>query len=301
MVKDRNNVLEISIIICTYNRVHFLQEALDSIKNQNYSMDAIEIIVVDNNSTDNTRDFCNKYIIENEEMNINYFLEEKKGLSNARNCGINNSSAEILTFIDDDAVLQSNFVERVIMCFGFDSEIDAIGGKVLPVFKDVLPPKWLSKYLYGLLTIIDFGEKRKTLRRKYPAGCNMSFRRKVFNDLGGFNPDLIWRNDDKYIFQKLFENRRKVVYDPQIVVNHNIEAARLEAEYLNRLIFFIGHSEKIRLNEKLGIAKIIKILEYFFKFIAAIILAIPFILKSEPKKGTFLIYVRWKIFKSFFQ
>jgi len=98
----------LSILVCTYNRKDFLQLCLDSIIEQTkyYSEKEIEIIVIDNNSKDGTKNLVEQYKTITP---ITYYIEEEQGLSHARNAGINIANGNYIAFIDDDAtIINSN-------------------------------------------------------------------------------------------------------------------------------------------------------------------------------------------------
>ena len=86
----------ISIIICTYNRMEYLPNCLEHLKNQTAKKEFYEIIIIDNNSSDKTELICKDYIQKNSEINVTYFLEKKPGLSNARNRGIKEKGRYIM-------------------------------------------------------------------------------------------------------------------------------------------------------------------------------------------------------------
>jgi glucosyl-dolichyl phosphate glucuronosyltransferase len=117
--------LTISVVIITRNRADWLRDALNSLKIQ--SRPADEVVVVDNSSTDNTKEvimsFANK-------MNIKYVFESKRGIPQARNAGIIAASGEVIAFIDDDCVADPNWLKNIEIPFMKDPNIGAVGGEV---------------------------------------------------------------------------------------------------------------------------------------------------------------------------
>ena len=103
---------KVSVIICTYNRSEILKEAIISLVKSSSNLEMYEIVVIDNNSKDNTFEVINDLMKKYE--NIKYFKEEKQGLSCARNTGIRVCSNEILVFIDDDVLVEDKFIENII-------------------------------------------------------------------------------------------------------------------------------------------------------------------------------------------
>jgi glycosyltransferase involved in cell wall biosynthesis len=293
--------MRISVVVCTYNRDLYLSHCLINLKDQDFNKDDFEIIIVDNNSTDNTSTICLNFIKQNPELKILYFLEEKVGLSHARNTGITLSSGEIISFIDDDGFAKSNYLKS-INAIASDinfKEYLAFGGKVIPVYNEDKEPKWLSKYIEGVVSKVDLGDRIIPFNKKYPAGCNMVFRKEVFDVYGGFNSDLHTRGDDKYVFDKLKKNNVKILYSPTIEVEHFIDDYRLEKKFIIRLSKIIGQSEAIRLKDN-NLLLTIKFLEYTLKILIAFILAFGFLINKKYTKAQYILIVRYYVLLGFF-
>ena len=94
-----------SIIICTYNRDKYIYNVLKSIAENDFPTEKFEIILINNNSTDNTEEECNRFRTDFPLPNYRYFIEKEQGLSYARNRGINKSTGDILIYVDDDALV----------------------------------------------------------------------------------------------------------------------------------------------------------------------------------------------------
>ena len=291
----------LSVVICTYNREKFLPGALNSLKNQKTDKNQYEIIIVNNNSTDNTEKICKQFQKENQELSILYSVEKNQGLSFARNKGIEVAKGEIISFIDDDAVARNDFVENLIKIFDKYPEYGAIGGKVIPIFPKNQEPVWMSKYIQGIVSKVDYGDKTKTFNKKYPTGCNMAFRKDLFKKHGGFNTDLVYRGDDKYVFYKLKKNNVKILYAPNVFVNHNIDAYRIESKFIDKISKSVGASERLRLQTEPWYKSVCKLLEYIYKFTGAIILFFMFLLKGQPQKGMYCVKVMYHTVLGFFK
>ena len=210
----------VSVVICTYNRDKFIGEALNCLAKQTLPAEQFEIIVVDNNSTDNTATIAKKFIAEHPELNMRYVLEPNKGLSFARNRGIEEAKAPIITYIDDDAEATPGFLESIVKFMQADKTVAGIGGKVIPKYSESEEPKWMSKYLNGLVGLMDYGPtpKRFDSSMKYPAGCNMTYTKEILQKAGGFNNQLTFRSDDKYIFFQVTRLSDKIYYLPEAAV-----------------------------------------------------------------------------------
>jgi len=284
-------MVKISIIICSYNRDFYILDALESLKKQNESKENFEIIVVNNNSTDKTEEKCKKFERENPDLNFVYKVERKQGLSFARNTGIEISNTPLVAFIDDDAIAEEDYVTNLIKNFAEYPKYEAIGGKVIPIYPENKEPEWMSNYIQRLVSKVDDGEIKGEFKNKYPVGCNMAFRKEVFNEIGGFNTDLTLRSDDKYIFYKFKKAKKKTLYVPELIVHHNIEDFRLTPKFINKLSRLNGHSEAMRLRSEPFFKSIVKFFENTFKFGVTIPLSLPFIFRGQYSKAYYLIKV----------
>ncbi len=169
--------MKISVILSTYNRFKTLAITLQSLCQQETdgSFD-YEIIVVDNNSQDQTKETIESFAKENSK--IYYVFEPKQGISNARNAGINNATGEILSFTDDDVIVDSNWL-TIFVKFFEEFQCDGIGGRVLPIYPNNTP-QWVKDHpnqIAGAVVIYDQGEKIRqadfTMERFI--GCNLAF------------------------------------------------------------------------------------------------------------------------------
>ena len=122
--------LSASVIVCTYNRASSLAQTLESLEKQVVRPGTEwEVVVVDNNSRDDTR-----AVVEGRQRNwprIRYLFERAQGLSNARNCGIRAARGEILLFTDDDVCPEPDWVQRILDGMALH-ECDACGGYIAP-------------------------------------------------------------------------------------------------------------------------------------------------------------------------
>ncbi|NRB52430.1 MAG: glycosyltransferase family 2 protein [Saprospiraceae bacterium] len=283
----------ISLIICTYNREKFLGHALQSLTTQTLAPEAFEILIINNNSTDSTPEISQDFIAANPKLNVRYFVESNQGLSYARNRGIKEAMAPIITYIDDDAEAEADFLEKVLSYFEKRPQTAGIGGRILPKYEGS-PPPWMNKYLYGFVTKVDFGDQVFTYTGKnYPAGCNMTYRKDLLEQVGGFNENLKWRADDKYIFFAIKEVSNQVFHYPEAVVQHNIDAYRTTDENFLRLSRKFGSEERIRVKDVGPWSFFKKVFEFLFKLGASVVLTVMFAVKGEWIKGKYTMLYRW--------
>lgn len=238
----------ITIIVCTYNRSESLRRTLTSIYGQN-DLDKItyEVIVVDNNSTDNTKDIVKEIsLVYN---NLNYCFEPNPGIAFARNRGIKEAAGDIIAFTDDDCIVDKNWLAIIKETFAI-SNPDCIGGKINPVWEGA-KPAWLTRKLYGRLALLDYGSEPMELvsddRSLYTA--NMALRTAVFRKYGAFQEtigrkaDRLFSGEDTAYVERLIMNKAKVLYQPTMVVGHIIQKNRLRKNYFRKWHFDTGLSQ----------------------------------------------------------
>lgn len=209
--------MKLSIVICTYNRAFYLQKCLNSIITQ-IASDS-EIIVVDNNSTDNTREIVHS--LQSTEATIRYIPEVKAGLSHARNKGLAEANGEWVCFIDDDVIIMKEYVNRALFLIK-SRHYDFFGGKVIPLYL-TKKPNWIPDTLNRFE--LNFHELTE-LKEGYVIGANMIMRKHIVTDLGGFSAQLgmqegkIRYAEEDQIQELLRSEGYKIAYDPFLVVEH---------------------------------------------------------------------------------
>ncbi len=221
-----NGMLRISAIVCTYNGERYLLETLESLEKQSLDKSLYEIVIVDNNSTNSVPMISQEFMADNPHFQVQYKVEKQAGLSFARNCGIQTSKAPYIVFIDDDATANEQFLEKHLEVYDRFENVVAAGGKVLGVYPEGRPPMWLTHYIEGVFSLIDRGEELKKFDEKFPVGCNMSFRKSALEEMGGFNTNVKYRSDEKFVFLNLQQQQKEIYYTPQAIAYHNIDGEK---------------------------------------------------------------------------
>jgi len=294
----------ISVVICTYNRDKFIGAALNCLAKQTLPVEDFEIIVVDNRSTDNTASIAKKFIAEHPELRAQYVMELNKGLSFARNRGIQEAGAPIITYIDDDAEVSPHFLESIINFMQTNNNVVGVGGKVIPKYSESAEPKWISKYLNGFVGRMDFGDRPRQFdsKMKYPTGCNMTYTKEILQRVGGFNNELTFRSDDKYIFHQVTKFSDKIYYVPGAMLYHNIDNDRLSFPNFKKLFLKSGNEEKIRVRSEIGSPGVVrKFFELILKTFAATMLYVLYIFKGQELKGRYIFFSQWFTLQGFLQ
>ena len=203
----------ISAIICTHNRAEYLGKAIQSLIDQSLDKKDYEILVIDNASTDKTKEICSKF---NE---IIYVYEPKLGLSHARNTGLKKAKGRYIAYLDDDAIASKDWLKNIIKTFENNKKIVALGGKIEPIWESTRP-KWLSDGMLGMLAVVDWGNKSKFLKDdEWIAGANIAFNKQFLEDSGGFDINLgrkgknLLSMEETLLFDKIKDKGYKIYYD----------------------------------------------------------------------------------------
>jgi len=240
--------VDISVVVCTHNRSALLHGALTHLLTQDFGGLAVEIIVVDNNSTDDTAEVV-RGLARAASAEVTYTFEEAQGLSYARNAGWALARAPIVAFTDDDIYVQRDWAARIAATFAQHSHVDCVGGKVLPKWPQP-PPAWLTRDHWAPLAILDYGDKPLQLDRtdsRCLVGANLAFRRSVFDRLGGFSPDFqrvkdtIGSLEDHEFLTRFWKAGGRALYAPDIVATAPVDLSRLEKAYHRRWHYGHGH------------------------------------------------------------
>jgi glycosyltransferase involved in cell wall biosynthesis len=294
---------ELSIVVCTYNRQKFIYNCLQCLSLQTLDAGSFEVILVDNNSTDKSAEIIKQFIAAHPQLPFRYVFESNKGLSFARNRGIAEAKAGIITFIDDDAEATPVFAKTVLSFMQAHPEASGAGGRILPKYSEKGEPEWMSKYLIGYVGKTDHGEPVRMFEgaMKYPVGCNMTYRKEILLKAGGFNNKLTFRSDDKQIYYAVKPLNDKIYFLPQALVYHNIDAERLEFKSFKKLFLKTGSDERIRVAaEKGDMAVVRKMIEFITKFAASLLIWFLYFLKRQEIKGRYIVYSQWFTLKGFF-
>ncbi|OPJ65366.1 glycosyltransferase [Clostridium chromiireducens] len=231
----------ISIVICTYNRSNLIKKCINSILNNNYPEDNYEIVIVNNNSEDDTEKICINFVENN--TNIRYIFEEKIGLSNARNTGIDNAKGNIIIFIDDDTCVDINYLKNIEKFFNINNDIMCAAGKIIPVWNEP-KPTWFTDTFASIIGETLYGNKDRILRRgEFPIGANMIFKKEIFNIVGKFNSELgiqgnkLYLGEECDICSKIINKGFEIYYIANASVEHKVHQNKVDKKYVtNRLI-----------------------------------------------------------------
>ncbi|MEM3041783.1 MAG: glycosyltransferase, partial [Nitrososphaerota archaeon] len=197
----------VSVIVPVINAEKTIRPLLDSLTEIDYDKRKVEIIIVDGGSKDRTRDIVQQYPVK-------LVLEERRGLNVARNIGVKRSSGAIVLFTDSDCAVPKDWIRTTVKNF-MDPEVGCVGGSVLR-YEDT----FLSIYAdESFMPVLRRFRDREVLDNvgllwRYPAGCNMAFRRTAIEKVNWFDEDVHYGFDEDELVERVCNAGYKMVLDP---------------------------------------------------------------------------------------
>ncbi|MBN2013939.1 MAG: glycosyltransferase [Candidatus Altiarchaeota archaeon] len=194
----------VSVIVPVHNAERIVGECIESILDLNYPKEKTEVIVVDNNSTDSTKEVIQKYPVR-------YLFESRKGQFYARNLAVKNAKGEILAFTDGDCEVDKNWLKNLMRNFT-DDKIAGVGGKVVAYNPQTVVEKYSAKYVLI---------QEWNVKEKYPyiVTANAAYRRKIIEELGYFD-GAQYSGGDVDMGWRVTKAGYKLIYEPDAVVLH---------------------------------------------------------------------------------
>lgn len=225
------NKTELSIIVCTFNRSEYLPQCLDSLFNQTASGNLYEVIVVDNNSSDNTCEVVKKYTDQN--THCRYFFEPEQGLSYARNLGLQKAASDYIAYIDDESRAKENWVEVALEIIK-EKTPDIFGGSVQPIFPDG-KPAWF-KDEYGVRG--DMGETG-WITKGFIIGSNIFFKKSLLQEYGGFDIEAGMKGNQISYHEETLLAHRAFKEGKRVFFSKELDVFDLIPDFKKSVLFFI--------------------------------------------------------------
>jgi len=244
----------IDLVVCTWNRADQLSRMLDSVFRLIVPYDRmLRLIVVNNNSTDRTSELLaaisdHKFFDRHQLLVLD---ETQQGHTNARNKAIDHLDSDLVMWTDDDVVVDANWVANTVAAADANPSVGFFGGKILAR----LEPKkltWIAEnwdLLKGCFAERDLGDQRLMLdENRLPYGANFAVRSSIqkrfqFDSSLGRCADEVLGEDEIDLFRRLLDDGWEGSWNPDSVVDHVIDAKRVNEEYIRR--YFIGQGRAL--------------------------------------------------------
>jgi len=265
---------KISVVISTYSkdRLGYLSGCIRSIKKQSLKPDEI-ILVLDPDP--DLVEFYESKLTED----VMIVVSKKCGLSNARNAGIKRAKGEIIAFVDDDAVTDENWLENLVKNYE-DSNVVGVGGLIKPLWENGYPA-WFPEELNWIVGCSYKGLPKYKASVRNPIGCNMSFRKSVFEKVGYFRDDVgrfgkkLLAGEEPELSIRILEKipNSKIIYEPSAMVHHRVNKNRTSLKYLLKRSFYEGVSKALITNPRERSSRALSTEDQYLKYLLKI--AIP--------------------------
>lgn len=243
--------LAATVLICTYNRSDLLRRTLDSLSRMDEVEGGWEVLVVDNNSSDDTAATVHG-MAASFPVPLRYIHEPRQGKSVALNTGIAAITSPLVAFTDDDVIVSRGWLQSVVEALRFRQDVGYAGGPVRAIWGGPRPA-WLpaqNSNLWGTIAALDYGPDPFVFeqQQRIPIGANMAVRREVFDRVGCFNPALgrvgrsLLGQEQAEFFHRTRREGIPGLYVPAMELEHYVPAARLTRRYFRHWWFWKGIS-----------------------------------------------------------
>jgi len=248
-------MIQISVVICTYNRAELLKGALKSLVEQSLDPECFEIIIVDNVSTDNTPEVVKTF----QEMYLEYRMirvyEPRQGLGYARNTGFMNALGRYVAYIDDDALAGHDWLKTALEVFESVKPTPfSVGGPILPFYNTPKPVWFKDEY-----ETRNWGDQKRRLRPGESfSGSNMIWRKEFLKIFDGFNVRMgikgvyLSIGQETKLYQKIWRSLNDPIffYSPKLSVQHLVPPHKMTVFYQIKRSFVGGQVRSLQYDTK---------------------------------------------------
>lgn len=245
----------LTFAICTRNRADVLPDALQAALAQACEGIDLDVLVVDNGSTDATADVVRGFQRQHPELRL--VEEPRGGLSVARNRALTEARHDIVAFVDDDAILPPAHA-RTVLAFWTAHRPACLGGPVAIDYPDPEPAGWSPAHESIRGAYDPGGDARPLPFGEFPEGCNIAFDRRLALAVGGFDeqlgvrPDGPWAAEEIELAAWLARHGHAVWFSPDLRVVHRPTRAERDEAWLRRMAYYRGRSHVYSLRAHFG-------------------------------------------------
>jgi GT2 family glycosyltransferase len=206
--------MNISVVIPVFNVEKTIRQCLDSL----YAQSVKPLEVVDNNSTDGTKDIVLNIFHHHKEIPAYYLTEVRQGPSHARNCGANRAGGDIIAFIDADCITDPSWLCRLSESFD-GSDIGAVAGSIIGFDKETTIGKFHAMFTMRGLPQSRMFHEFDLVSGGFPT-ANLSVRRQVFEAIGGFDETFPIYAEDYDLCARIYKAGLPIYYNKEVKVFH---------------------------------------------------------------------------------
>ena len=246
------SAIDFAVVVCTYNRAGNLPGCIEHLAAQRGVRDLRwEILVVDNNSDDDTAEVVRR-LQASHPGRLRYVFEPEQGVAHARNRGIRETDGCHILYVDDDVRVTPDWLAAVRETFA-TTGCDAIAGRIL-VHPPTPLPRWITDDMMGFLGQLDLGEEPRRLdgALEYPFAGNMAIKRAVVERVGVFDTSLgrrgnpagregLYKGEEPELFGRLAAADGDIRYAPRAVAVHHILAYQLQRRFFLTIHYNEGY------------------------------------------------------------
>lgn len=244
---DNSNVMReqtsmnISVVIPVFNAEKTIRQCLESLHAQ--SVKPLEIIVVDNNSTDGTKDIVLNIFHHHKEIPAYYLTEVRQGPSFARNCGASRAGGDIIAFIDADCIADPSWLYCLSESFD-GSDIGAVAGNIIGFDKETTIGKFHAMFTMRGLPQSQMFHEFNLVSGGFPT-ANFSIRKWLFKSLNGFDESIPIYAEDYDLCARIYKARSNVYYNKDVTVFHQ-HRQNIASTWRQSFGFGTGHATLLK-------------------------------------------------------
>lgn len=241
--------LTLSVVICAYTTKRWtdLCRSVESVLSQDGPVPEL-ILVIDH--SDELYALATERFGSDDRVTV-VRNAEKQGLSGARNTGVHAAHGDVVAFLDDDASADPDWATALMRHYE-DGSVIGVGGYAEPVWPGARP-SWMPKEFDWVVGCSYVGQPTRLSPVRNPLGCNMSLRRAIFEEIGGFRSEVgrvgttpVGGEETELCIRARAEDAsRQILYDPEAVVEHYVSADRTDFRYFVRRCYHEGLSKAI--------------------------------------------------------
>lgn len=233
----------ITVIVCTYNRADLLINCLSSLERQSLNKNLYEVLIIDNNSTDETKKIVEIFTKKNN--NFKYLFESTPGKSFASNSGWKNAKGKYIAFLDDDARALKDWLEMLYLFSINNQDINVFGGPYTR-FSIKNLPNWFPPE-YGILNL---GNENRIINigKEWITGTNMVFKKELLKKFNGFSTELgpmgekMSYGEETNLLSRINKEGIPIYYVHNMLVEHLVADYKMNLKWLLKSSYLNGVS-----------------------------------------------------------